>query len=144
MLDLKDLEFLDATPVPEEEQHGQTWPNKNRHRPACKTLCNLKFLMLYITDKVVAAGRLVDVITMASVVDRQEIHRRNGSQLCRRSKGDPKTNDMGGSGENVVLVYERRLQKQQKLNGQWMSRWWWGVMVGHMLSQNICQNPNKN
>ena len=25
--------------------------------------------MLYITDKVVAAGRLVDVITMASVVD---------------------------------------------------------------------------
>ena len=26
-------------------------------------------LMLYIIDKVVAAGRLVDVITMASVVD---------------------------------------------------------------------------
>ena len=33
---------------------------------------------------------------------------------------------MGGSGENVVLVYERRLQKQQKVHGQWMSRqWWW-------------------
>ena len=31
-------------------------------------MCDLKFLMLYITDKVVAAGRLVDVITMASVV----------------------------------------------------------------------------
>ena len=28
---------------------------------------------------------------------------------------------MGGSGENIVLVYTRRLQKQQKLNGQWMS-----------------------
>ena len=69
MLDSKDLEFLDAIPLSEEEQHGQTGPNKNRHRPAHKTLCDLKFLMLYITDKVVAAGRLADVITMASVVD---------------------------------------------------------------------------
>ena len=69
MLDSKDLEFLDAIPLSEEEQHGWTGPNKNRCRPACKTLCDLKFLMLYITDKVVAAGRLVDVITMASVVD---------------------------------------------------------------------------
>ena len=69
MLDLKDLEFLDAIPLSEEEQHGQTGPNKNQCQPACKTLCNLKFLMLYITDKVVAAGRLADVITMASVVD---------------------------------------------------------------------------
>ena len=110
--------------------------------------------MLYITAKVVAAGRLVDVITMASVVDMfsvvatefggQEICRRNGSQLHRRFEGDPKPNDMDGSGENVVLVYERRLQQQQNLNGEWMSRWWWGVMVGHMLSWNICQNPNKN
>ena len=69
MLDSKDLEFLDAIPLLEEEQNGQTGPNKNRCRPACKTLCDLKFLMLYITDKVVAAGRLMDVITMASVVD---------------------------------------------------------------------------
>ena len=76
----------------------------------------------------------------------QEIHRRNGTQLHRRSEGDPKTNDVGGSGENVVLVYERRLQQQQKLNGQWMSGQWGGggVMVGHMLSWNIHQNPNKN
>ena len=29
MLDLKDLEFLDAIPLSEEEQHGQTGPNKN-------------------------------------------------------------------------------------------------------------------
>ena len=69
MLDSKDLEFLDAIPLSEEEQHGRTGPNKNRCRPARKTLCNLKFLMLYITDKVLAAGRLADVITMASVVD---------------------------------------------------------------------------
>ena len=68
-MDLKDLEFLDAIPLSEEEQHGWTGYNKNRHQLACKTLCNLKFLMLYITDKVVAAGRLPDVITMASVVD---------------------------------------------------------------------------
>ena len=74
----------------------------------------------------------------------QEIRRRNGSQLHSRSEADPKTNDVGGSGENVVLVYKRRLQKQQKLNGQWMSRQWWGVMVGHMLSWNISQNPDKN
>ena len=66
MLDSKDLEFLDAIPLSEEEQHGQMGPNKNRRQPACKTLCDLKFLMLYITDKVVAAGRLADVITMAS------------------------------------------------------------------------------
>ena len=29
MLDSKDLEFLDAIPLSEEEQHGQTGPNKN-------------------------------------------------------------------------------------------------------------------
>ena len=69
MLDSKDLEFLDAIPLSEEEQHGRTGPNKNRRRPARKTLCDLKFLMMYITDKVVATGRFADVITMASVVD---------------------------------------------------------------------------
>ena len=68
MLDSKDLEFLDAIPLSEEEQHGWMGPNKNQCQPAHKTLCDLKFLMLYITDKVVAAGRLADVITMASVV----------------------------------------------------------------------------
>ena len=30
MLDSKDLEFLDAIPLSEEEQHGWTGPNKNR------------------------------------------------------------------------------------------------------------------
>ena len=30
MLDSKDLEFLDAIPLTEEEQHGWTGPNKNR------------------------------------------------------------------------------------------------------------------
>ena len=69
MLDSKDLEFLDAIPLTEEEQHGRMGPNKNRRQPACKTLCDLKFLMMYIQDKVVAAGRLADVITMASIVD---------------------------------------------------------------------------
>ena len=89
MLDSKDLEFLDAIPLLEEEQHGRTGPNKNQRQPAHKTLCDLKFLMLYITDKVVAAGRLADVIT------RQEIHRRNGTQLHRRSEEDPKMVAMG-------------------------------------------------
>ena len=70
MLDSRDLEFLDAIPLSEEEQHGQMGPNKNRRQPACKTLCDLKFLMMYITDKVVAAGRFVDVITMASVLNK--------------------------------------------------------------------------
>ena len=74
----------------------------------------------------------------------QEIRRRNGSQLRRRSEEDPKTNDVGGSGENVVLVYERRLQKQQNLNGQWMSRRWWGGDGGPYVVMDICQNPNKN
>ena len=74
----------------------------------------------------------------------QEPCRRNGSQLRRRSEEDPRTNDVGGSGENVVLVYERRLQKQQNLNGQWMSRrWWGGVMVGHMLSWTYAKTPTK-
>ena len=62
MLDSKDLEFLDAIPLTEEEQHGRTGPNKNRRRPARTTLCDLKFLMMYIQDKVVAAGRFTDVI----------------------------------------------------------------------------------
>ena len=69
MLDSKDIEFLDTIPLSEEEQHGRMGPNKNRCRPARKTLCDLKFLMLFITDKVVAAGRFMDVITRASVVD---------------------------------------------------------------------------
>ena len=28
--------------------------------------------------------------------------------------------------EIVILVYERRLQEQEELNGQRMSGWWWG------------------
>ena len=60
---------MDAIPLSEEDHHGQTGFNKNQCQPAHRTLCDLKFLMLYITDKVVAAGRLVDVITMTSVVD---------------------------------------------------------------------------
>ena len=58
-------------------------PNKNRCQPVRKTLCDLKFLMLYITDKVVAAGRLVDVITMASVVDMFSV-------VATECAGDPK------------------------------------------------------
>ena len=58
VLDLKDLEFLDAIPLSEEEQHGQTGPNKNQCRPACKTLCDLKFLMLYITDKLLEGWQM--------------------------------------------------------------------------------------
>ena len=73
----------------------------------------------------------------------QEIHRRNGSQLHRRSEEDPKTNDIGGSGENVVLVYERRLQKEQKLNGQWMSGQWWGGDGGPYVVMEHMPNPQQ-
>ena len=61
--------------------------------------------MLYITDKVVAAGRFADVITMASVVEIFSVvatefggarnFRRNGTQLHRRSEGVPKMVAMG-------------------------------------------------
>ena len=142
MLDSKDLEFFDAIPLMEEEQHGQTGPNKNRHRPARTTMCDLKFLMMYIQDKVVAAGRFTDVILMASIADMFSVvatefgGARNSqkkwhtiSQEIRRSTYN------GGNGENVILVYERRLQEQQELNdGQHMSGWWWGVMVLRMLA----------
>ena len=90
--------------------------------------------MMYIQDKVVAAGRFTDVITMASVGDMFSMFAtefggaRNSqkkwhtiSQEIRRSTYN------GGNGENVILVYERRLQEQQELNdGQRMSGWWWG------------------
>ena len=106
--------------------------------------------MLYIADKVVAAGRLADVITMASVVDMFSVvatefgGARNSQKkwltIAQEIQRRPKQWQWG----KCFLVYERRLQQQQKLNGQWMSGWWWGVMVDHMLSWNICQNPNKN
>ena len=73
----------------------------------------------------------------------QEIRRRNGSQLHSRSEADPKTNDVGGSGENVVLVYKRRLQKQQKLNGQWMSRQWWGGDGGPYVVMEHIPKPRQ-
>ena len=93
--------------------------------------------MLYIIDKVGAAGRLADVITMASVVDMFSVVATEfgGARNLQKKwlticTGDPKETLKQmmwvAVGKNVVLVYERRLQKQQKLNGQWMSGQWWG------------------
>ena len=62
-----DLKFLDDIPLSTEELHGRTGINKNRRRPARKTYGDLKYLMDYITEKVVAAGGMQDEITETSV-----------------------------------------------------------------------------
>jgi hypothetical protein len=46
---------------------GRNGKNKNKRRPASKTLSDLKFLMEYKTTKVREAGALVTEITMTNV-----------------------------------------------------------------------------
>ena len=62
-----DLKFLDDIPLTAEEMHRRTGTNKNCRRPARKIYGDLKYLMDYITRKVVAAGAMKDVITETSV-----------------------------------------------------------------------------
>ena len=62
-----DLKFLDDIPLSAAELHGRTGINKNRRRPARKIYGDLKYLMDYITRKVVAAGAMQEEITETSV-----------------------------------------------------------------------------
>ena len=60
-------------PLGEDEMHARVGRNRHRRRPARKIYCDLKFLMEYITKKIRDAGRMNDVIKMASVVEMYQV-----------------------------------------------------------------------
>ena len=81
-----DLKFLDNIPLSPEERHGRTGSSKERRRPARKTYGDLKFLMDYITRKVIAAGAMRDDITLTTVKEMFEVvaHEFNGSRDAQK------------------------------------------------------------
>ena len=64
-----DLNHLDEILLAEEEMHGRVGRNRNQRRPARKILCDIVFLMGYITTKVEEAGKMADEITLTAVDD---------------------------------------------------------------------------
>ena len=73
MISAKDMKFLDQIPISQEELHARTGANRNWQRLSRKTLCNLKFLMGYITKKVQDANRVENIITPTSVMRMLEV-----------------------------------------------------------------------
>jgi len=54
----KDFEHLDRVPLAEDEMHGRTGKSRTSRQPARKILCQLAFLMGYITRKMEEAGAM--------------------------------------------------------------------------------------
>ena len=73
MLSAEDIKFLDQIPISQEDLHARTGANRNWRRLSRKTLCDLKFLMEYITKKVQDANRVENVITPTSVMRMFEV-----------------------------------------------------------------------
>jgi len=66
-IDFKDVDHLDEVPVGEEEMHGRTGAKKASQRAVRKTLCNMKFLMRWVSYKVKEAGAKEEEATILSV-----------------------------------------------------------------------------
>ena len=66
-IDFKDVEHLDEVPVGEEEMHGRTGGKKESRRAVRKMLCDMKFLMRWVSYKVKEAGAKEEEITILSV-----------------------------------------------------------------------------
>ena len=73
MLSAEDMKFLDQIPISQEELHATMGANRNWQQLSRKTLCDLKFLMGYITKKVQDANRVENVITPTSVMSMFEV-----------------------------------------------------------------------
>jgi len=66
-IDFKDVDHLDEVPVGEEEMHGRTGAKKASRRAVRKTLCDMKFLMCWVSYKVKEAGAKEEEATILSV-----------------------------------------------------------------------------
>jgi len=55
-VETSDVNFLDRIPIGTEEQHGRSGRQHQKRRPARKLLCDLKYLMGYMVEKVKAGG----------------------------------------------------------------------------------------
>jgi len=64
---IEDVQHLDRIPLDETEQHGRTGRFQGQRRAAKRTLCDLRFLMNWISNKVEEAGAKEEVITPSSV-----------------------------------------------------------------------------
>ena len=67
LLKIEDVQHLDRIPLDENEQHGRNGRFGNQRRAAKRTLCDLRFLMNWITNKVESVGAKEEVITLSSV-----------------------------------------------------------------------------
>jgi len=67
LLKIEDVQHLDRIPLDETEQHGRNGRFGNQRRAVKRTLCDLRFLMNWIANKVETAGAKEEVITLSSV-----------------------------------------------------------------------------
>jgi hypothetical protein len=66
-LTIYDVKHLDSVPIGTEEEYGRKGKNKEKRRPARKMLCDLRYLMAHVKQKVEAKGALEELITIESV-----------------------------------------------------------------------------
>jgi hypothetical protein len=66
-LKIEDVQHLDRIPLDEMELHGRKGRFGQQRRAVKRTLCDLRFLMKWIADKVEEADAKEDVITLSSV-----------------------------------------------------------------------------
>lgn len=64
---ISDVKHLNKVPLTVEEMHGRTGLYKYKRRPATKVLCDLKFLMNFVHNKVLERGQFEAQITVAAV-----------------------------------------------------------------------------
>ena len=67
VLHYQDVAHIDKLPLSEEEMHGRVGKFMNQRRPVRKTLNDLKFLMEFMTQKIVETNAMPAEITLTSV-----------------------------------------------------------------------------
>ena len=106
MLSAEDIKFLDQIPISQEELHARTGANRNRRRLSRKTLCDLKFLMEYITKKVQDANQVENVITPTSVMRMFEV-------VAEEFQGGQNSQKKWHTVANELRVKQRQMEEQQ-------------------------------
>ena len=100
------MKFLDQIPISQEELHARTGANRNRWQLSRKTLCDLKFLMGYITKKVQDANRVKNVITPTLVMRMLEV-------VAEEFQGGRNSQKKWHTVANELRAKQRQTQQQQ-------------------------------
>ena len=106
MLSAEDIKFLDQILISQEELHARMGANRNRQRLSRKRLCDLKFLMEYITKKVQDANWVENVITPTSVMRMFEV-------VAEEFQGGRNSQKKWHTVANELRVKQRQMEEQQ-------------------------------